>query len=77
MSLLTFLDKIPKRFNNPKYYTTLSIILKLSSTENFGPKLLEENPYNYKFQNLPVISGNTVDYVICFCLKMIEKKKDE
>lgn len=74
MPLLILLDQIDQNLNNGLYYLTLSCILKLSSSDVFCQRLNEENNFDYKFKDMPVISGDVIDYIICFFLKMIDKK---
>jgi len=38
--------------------------------------LNDENKFNYKFVNLPIISGVVMDYLVCFLLGLVESKID-
>ena len=40
-------------------------------------KLSEENIYEYEFEDLPVISGKIIDYLVSYLFVMIEQKTAE
>ena len=75
--LLILLDKSTKNFKNGLYYIILSCLLKLVSSNFFCNSLLEENEFSYKFENINIISGNKIDYVFCFLLRLIKEKVEE
>lgn len=72
--LLIMFDQQPKTFENGLYYALLSIFLRLMSCNQFCKNLYHENFFSYKFENLPLISGYVIDYLVCFFLQLTYKK---
>ncbi len=40
-------------------------------------RLVEENTYEYEFEDLPVMSGKIIDYLVSYLFVMIEQKTIE
>ena len=74
MILLIIIDQIDKDLNNDFYYYCLSCLLSLTSSDIYGIRTCEENKIDYKFDNINVIYGDVVDYLICFFIRLTEER---